>query len=283
MTRSKTTLRLLPALALTAIGGGVAAPAVAQDAGDIGLTVENGRIITNLISEEGGGTFVPRRLFIAELGEVEFESGSGSDGGDNVFQDNLPPDLANVTNTPGFDSPEAAFTPGTAVNFTVQSGPLNTDGDLRVYDTTTDSFLSTDVAPGTTLGESLGISFDAQGVQTNPAVPGNVAFPSLSVFGDGRYHRHFTFVLLPVDDPNSSSPMFTGDEGVYLLELTASTTTPGIDASDPFFILFPFGVAEDSAEFAAASTAAQALVPEPASAALIGVAVLPLLLRRRTV
>ena len=261
--------------ALTAATLGVSAlalPALAQDAGDIGLTVVNGQIQTNLIAEEGGGTFVPERVFLAEFGEAESEGGSGSDGGPNVFPP--APDLPFVTNTPGFDSPTGTFTPGTAVNFTVQSGPLNADGDLRVYDPTSDSYISTDLAggpglPGGSVMESLGISFNAAPVETNPTVPGNVTFPTQQVFSDGRYHRHFIFTLLPVDDPNSTDPMFIGDDGVYLLELVASTTTAGIDDSDPFFILLPFGVDEDSAEFANAVTAANALVPEPTSALLL--------------
>ncbi len=273
--------------ALTAASLGftaLALPALAQDAGDIGLTVENGRIQTNLIAEEGDGAFVSERVFLAEFGEVESEAGGGSDGGPDVFPP--APDLPFVTNTPGFDSPTGTFTPGTAVNFTVRSGVGNLDGDLRVYDPISDAYVSTDVALGTALTggavtESLGISFNASPVETNPAVPGNVTFPTQQVFSDGRYHRHFIFTLLPVDDPSSTDPMFAGDDGVYLLELVASTTTPGIDGSDPFFILLPFGVEEDSAEFQNAVAAANALVPEPTGLALLAVGGPATLGRRR--
>lgn len=269
-------------VAVVAFAGLASAAAGQVDPGDIGLSIVDGRIVTFLIGEEesGGGSIAPTRLFIGELGVVEFEPAEPGDpgsGGPAVFQSILPGLSSFSTNTPGFDSGPGVFAPGAFVGFTVNNG-------LQVYAPQSDSLISASLA-GSALGldarggfeaESLAIEFNDVTFQTNAAfnsfLPTLLGTPfvdglGLPAFADGRFHRHWNFTILPVDDPGASSPAPLADAGVYVIELSMVTSQPGVAPSLPFFIVFPFGVAEDSAEFAAAVAHVESLIAPSAPAA----------------
>jgi len=258
------------AAAIAALAIASAAPtALAQlDEGDIGVTIENNRIITSIIAEEEPrlpGAFAQRggelgdeaRLFVAELGKFEVEPANGdpTDGGPDVFQTVLPDLSSFVTNVPGFDSGAGVFDPASTLTFSILG--------FTQYDPIADSYVDTALGAET---EELGISFNFDAVLTGPiagsAVPVGTQFPSLPVFGNGRFHRHYLFTLLPVDDPASANPQPLADNAVYLLELQIGTDQSGIADSETFGILFAFGVAETSAEFGNAVTAAALLFSE---------------------
>ena len=57
----------------------------------------------------------------------------------------------------------------------------------------------------------------------------------------GDFHSHVDFRL----EPNSSDPEETPLMGAYGLKLSLSSDNPAIEESDPFFIVFRFGLEED--------------------------------------
>ncbi|MEM0984118.1 MAG: hypothetical protein AAGI17_09230 [Planctomycetota bacterium] len=247
---------------------GLTSPALAQlDEGDIGVQLDdNNQIVTSLIAEEeegtdggfGGGAFGPeQRVFIAEIGIVEFEPSDGTpgSGGADVFQDILPSVSSFSTNTPGFDSGPGVFAPGTNIGFDILG--------FDVFDPSIGSFASTASVPGAQL-ESLLIEFNTTLLQTTGTVPGipfATAFPNggLPVFSNGRSHRHFNFTLLPVNGAGTAS---LADPGVYALTLRLTSTDPSVISSEPIILLFAFGVAETDQLFTDAVNEALALTAE---------------------
>ena len=241
--------------------GGLPALAMAQlDPGDIRLDVENGQIVTSLIGE-GGGSPVPQRVFLAEIGVEEFEPGDGTvgSGGPDVFQTINPSFSTFSTNTPGFDSPAGEFAAGTDVGFELVQ-------PLSVYDPATDSFVRTDAPASGSTVEALLVEFNLTVFQTDAVEPGTPVtntFPDggLPVFSNGRFHKHFAFTLLPI---NATDDGTLADPGVYALIVRMTSTDGTVFSSDPIVLLFPFGVAEGSQEFLDAQTAAQELLsPTP--------------------
>lgn len=65
--------------------------------GDIGLYIENGKLTTGLVSEDGAQFIPSTRLFVAELGE----------------------DIANITAEPGWQAEDGAFTPRSVITFQI--------------------------------------------------------------------------------------------------------------------------------------------------------------------
>lgn len=120
-------------------------------------------------------------------------------------------------------------------------------------------------------------------------VDGTTGFQSGFVFGEegesigsddvaesGGFHSHLTFELLK----NGTSGPEAGDvSGAYgvVLELDGST----LGKSDPFGVLFNFGLGEESPQFEAAGDFFAAVIPEPTSLAIAGIGGLVLLSRRR--
>ncbi|MAY73112.1 MAG: hypothetical protein CMJ31_00020 [Phycisphaerae bacterium] len=246
------------------------------DEGDIGLSIEGGRIVTNLLEEHEkeaprGVEFVEQRLFVGELGVVEFEAAKPGDpgsGGGDVFQDVLPGVSGFSTNTPGFDSGPGVFSASASVGFSVLNG-------LQVFDPQSGVFISAGLAEadpalggsgtrGGSVTETMAVEFNEIAFQTDAApdvfLPRSLVTPldGLPVFSNGRFHRHWNFTILPVDDPNAANPAPLADPGVYALELVMTTTEMGVDDSLPFIILFPYAVDEESDEFADAIAAANA-------------------------
>lgn len=77
--------------------------------------------------------------------------------------------------------------------------------------------------------------------------------------GAGEFHSHVDFELQPL---GLGAPEY----GAYGILMDISTDEPGIDNSDPFFVVFNFGL--DEPVFEGAVEAFAAVVPEPASLAL---------------
>ena len=101
-----------------------------------------------------------------------------------------------------------------------------------------------------------------------------------SAEANGDFHSHVDFYLEPnlAPDPAPESAF-----GAYGLKLSLSTDAAGIATSDPFFVVFNFGLEEEHFEQGVAAYAA--LVPEPASgwlAAVAGLALMAVWGRRRT-
>ncbi|MEL6328032.1 MAG: hypothetical protein AAFR38_00075 [Planctomycetota bacterium] len=257
---------------IAAIGALVAAGGVAFgqiDEGDIGLAIENGQIVVSLIGEDG--SFGEQRVFIGEIGIVESEPSDGTpgSGGSDVFQDTLPGVTSFSTNTPGFDSGPGVFDPNARVGLDVVGFGPSAFVSLGFYDPINDTFISTSVTgptggaggDGGSVEESLAVEFNTNGFQTNNIggfLPVGSSFPNngLDVFSNGRAHRHFNFTILPVDDPFSPNPNPLADVAVYAVTLSKTTTQAGIASSEPFIILFPFGVEETDPAFDAAVAAA---------------------------
>jgi hypothetical protein len=141
--------------------GGAYGLASAQHAGDVLLTVENGRIVTGLIDETGTNVRSNVRVFGAKLGEI----------------------VPNFTDEPGFDNEPGTFAVGSRIGFNVRRA-------VRVYD---------DHQFGTVSG-SFEIAFGPLSVQTHAddvPVPGF----SLPVGINGEWHTHLEYTLLsPAED-----------------------------------------------------------------------------------
>jgi len=88
----------------------------------------------------------------------------------------------------------------------------------------------------------------------------------------GELHTHIEFTL----DPLSFD---TAEYGAYGLLVELTTDAAGIANSDPFYIVFNFGLAEATFEEAVEAFAAQ--VPEPTSLTLVGAAAAVFGLTRR--
>jgi len=120
------------------------------------------------------------------------------------------------TSNPGFDSEAGTFPIGSRVGWNALDG-------IKVWNGST--FID---APG----ERITISFTAalQVIVADAPVSGF----DLAVQPDGAWHRHLTFSISRSD----AQPPTTG---VYLLELEMYCTDSGIDASQPYWIVFNFG------------------------------------------
>lgn len=190
--------------------------AMAQHAGDILVSIDNGRLSTALSSEDEPPAVTPGvRVFGAELGE----------------------DVPNITDEPGFDSPEGEFLGIASLGFNIRSA-------LRVWDGADFDAIAT---------PQMGISFGPASVLTPLA---DILTPgiSLNVTPEGDWHNHFTFEL--------NAP---ATDGVYLLELELFASDPSIQTSLPFWIVFNQN-ADEADHDAAIDWATANLAPTPGTA-----------------
>ncbi len=148
MNRMLTPLAALATLSTTALAQ--------LDAGDIVLDVQNAKIVTGS-GFDAGGTFQPRRVFVAEFGAV--------------FPD--------TTDEPGFDCEPFTFPAFTTNTFRIRDS-------LRRWNNSDFGALSP---------SQLDIAFSTLSVQT-PQTPGTVDGFALSVASNGTWHRHFDYTLL---------------------------------------------------------------------------------------
>jgi hypothetical protein len=156
---------LLPAALLAGVSAGSAA---ARHVGDIGLTIDAGRITTRAITSSGLGDQV--RVF----------PGAFADTGVPWF-----------TANPGYDAPSGALPTGTRLGVRFM-------GPIRVWDG--DSFELTSPS-GALAGERLRLSF-----LTVNATSGDGPVPGfdLAVQSDGGWHRHLSMTLLAA--PGATAP-----------------------------------------------------------------------------
>lgn len=156
---------LLPAALLAGVSTGSAA---AQHVGDVGLTIDAGRITTRAITASGLGDQV--RVF----------PGAFADTGVPWF-----------TANPGYDAPSGEFPLGTRLGVRFM-------GPIRIWDG--DSFELTSPS-GALAGERLRLSF-----LTANATSGAGPSPGfdLAVQSDGGWHRHLNMTLLAA--PGSATP-----------------------------------------------------------------------------
>lgn len=132
-------------------------------------------------------------------------------------------ELPNWTNDPGFDSDPGTFAPGTQIGFDVMRA-------LRVWDG----------CAFRTIPEERILLRKGPFSQTTPTTD---IITSGFIIGEanlsGRFHHHMSYELLAPSSP-----------GIYLLELTLWSTTPGLQPSRPIWIVFRQG--EDLAAHQAA-------------------------------
>jgi len=199
--------------------------------------------------------------------EVEF----GPEG--QVFEGEFPTSGSlseQFTDDPGFaqedDTPD--FPTGTNIDYNIL-------GPLRYHDGT--SFAA--VTPGVQIQILDNLSGSGPLTVTD-ATAGPVSGPG--VIGDANGgHAHIDFTLQPGEFDTANNP----PAGAYglLMELIAVdddlNPVPGVDNSDPFYIVFNFGLDPETFEGAVGDFAA--LIPEPTSLAIAGLGGLVLLGRRR--
>lgn len=130
--------------------------ASAQHAGDVLLTVENGRIVTGLVDETGTNVRSNVRVFGAELGEFG----------------------PNFTDEPGFDNEPGTFAVGSRIGFNVRRA-------VRVYDANQFG----------TVGGTFEIAFGPRNIQTAENDVQVSGF-SLPVGINGEWHTHLEYTLL---------------------------------------------------------------------------------------
>ncbi len=147
----------------TALVAAIAAatPALAQHAGDVYLTVESGRIVTN--RQETPGVPEPARVFPAEMGESE----------------------PHFADEPGFDCAPGTFPVPSAVGFRVRGPVLWWNG----------SRLAAEDAP------VFAVAFASLGPVFTPLCNTVVEGFTLPVASNGTWHRHLEITRLDPDGP----------------------------------------------------------------------------------
>lgn len=279
---SPISFRVPLAASLAALAGLPAVGLAQLDAGDVGLAIDNGKIVTGLIAEEeggDGGDTIPdrRRVFIGEVGVFEDE------GDDIVFSPRPGNDAgAPSTNTPGFDSNPGTFAVGQSLGLDILSNDL-IDSPVVRYDVGSDSLVSTTVDVQASFTSARITRTTGNTPQDTTEGPSGVIL--LPVFdedegdGSGRWHRHYNFSLFDGIDGTSGDLIAAGD-GVYVLEADIDYTGTEFADTDPFF--FVFGVGRPDLEVQAAVDFLNAnVVPEPTGLAAIALGSLTLLRRRR--
>ena len=197
-------------LAMCAVGM-LAGSALAQDHGDVLLSIAGGRIQTGAIYEDGSvNTDV--RVFQATFGEV----------------------APNFTDEPGFDNELGTFPTGTAIGFRVRAA-------LRVWDGSAFAAIP---------GERIEIAFASLGPVTTPLADGVAEGFTISVGGNGQWHRHLEYTLTDPAGP-----------GVYLMELSLFSTAAEVGESRPFWFVFGQNALDADMDAASAWVEANKLCP----------------------
>ncbi len=167
------------------------------------------------------------------------------------------------TDDPGFFSGAAeglSVNPGDTIDYNIL-GPLGFHDGTGFATAPTGAAVLIEDNPGGTLA----VSETTTGPITGPGV---IAVAD----GGGAVHAHIDFTL----DPET---LDTPEFGAYGLLMQLTTDASGVADSDPFYIVFNFGLTEPVFENAVGDFAS--IVPEPASLVVAGIGGLMMLTRRR--
>ena len=162
--------------------------------------------------------------------------------------------IFNFTDDPGFDSENGTFQANSMVGFNVTGAfrIWNGNGFDNAVNTLTISFGALEIVVG-----------------SDPFTPGF----GINANASGRWHRHLNYTL------NDVTP--TSDPAIYLLELELWNQGTGVETSLPFWKVFAFGDVTHQEHEAAVDWVQANLVPAPGAVALLGLAGLAGLGRRR--
>lgn len=163
---------------------------------------------------------------------------------------------ANVGEQPGFEADPGVFNPGDSLAFNVVTNLLYWNGAAFA------------AVPG---GHDMSISNIVESVSVGAASGPQAGFEIGVADAGGGLHEDLTFTL---NGPGAPDGLTIGAYGLWL-----ALSSPQYDASNEFIILLNYGLGED--EFEAGVQAAGALVPEPATAALLAALAAALMSRRR--
>ncbi len=209
--------------------------------------------------------------------DIEFKYDGGKiaiEFGDEgqVFEGDFPTtgSFEQFTDDPGFASEVdegLGINPGDIIDYNIL-GPLKYHNGTAFATVPTGASIRIDDNPT----GSLTVDALTTGPVSGPGVIGDAD-------GDGDVHSHIDFTLQPGEFDTSNNP----PAGAYSLLMELTTDADGIANSDPFYIVFNFGLAEgENGPFETAVGDFAALIPEPTSLAIAGLGGLLLLSRRRT-
>lgn len=236
----RTGISFLTALAIS--GSSALAHSGGQHHGDIGILVENGRLIVGLLKEHDGHEHLDTsvKVFESEMDELEV-------GPFRFF----------TSTNPGFDFEDGILPGGSLFGFNILQ-------PLKFW--TGSGFLPAS-------GETMTIVHSGSGMEATTA-DGPVSGFKLAVDDEGGFHGHFTFFLNPASGQGKPVP------GIYLLHLYLYSDALGEGMGDAFAIVFNWDSSEESHE-AAIDYANANVVPEPSSMIALAAGALSLAVVRR--
>lgn len=213
-----------------------------QHYGDIGIEVENGKLIVGLLGNHDGHEHLDTsvKVFQSEIDEVEI----------GVFK------FFNST-SPGFDFEDGILPGNSLFGFNILQPLLYWTGS---------GFSGA-------AGETMTILDSGSGQEATTGA-GQVSGFKLAVDDEGGYHGHFTYFL------NPASGQIAPASGIYLLHLYLYSDALGADMGDAFAIVFNWDSSEEMHEDAIAYANAN-VVPEPSSLVALAAGALSFIAIRR--
>lgn len=141
--------------------------------------------------------------------------------------------FANFTNDPGVNSEPGELIPGMAIGFDFLAAVREWDADAHDFAT-----ISDDTVAARDGGVTLAVT-----PASDETVPGDV-FGTADADADAVFHHHLQFFL--------NYPSSTAIDGLWLVTWQLWTDEPGVEASDPLYIVFAQGAGEASVDEAVA-------------------------------
>ena len=156
------------------------------------------------------------------------------DPDERVFISTLGVAFPDFADDPGFDNLPGTFPANTSVGFRLKAA-------LRAWDGSAFAVIP---------DERIEVSFGPLGPVATPVSDETVDGFTIRVGNNGQWHRHYEYVL--------ASPAETG---VYLMEMTLTSTAAEIAESLPFWIVFNQNESQATVQAAAAWVTARKLCP----------------------